>query len=71
MTNSEMLKRKIKESGYKVQFIAQRIGLSYQGFLNKIQNQSEFKASEIQTLCELLNLSVPEREEIFFCADCR
>ncbi len=66
MTNTIMLEEKIANSGYRKRYIAERIGLSYQGFLNKIRNKSEFKAPEIKTLCELLDISSDEKEVIFF-----
>ena len=71
MTNSNMLRAKIDESGYKLRFIAGKLGITYQGFLKKINNETEFKASEIQILKELLNLTEEERNEIFFCSVCR
>lgn len=71
MTDTALLKQKIEESGYKLKFIAQRLELTYQGFLKKINNESEFKASEISVLAELLRLSDKERDNIFFCTQCR
>lgn len=35
MTDTKMLRQYIKKSGYKRTFIANRIGLTYQGYLNK------------------------------------
>lgn len=69
MTNTELLRQKIEESGYKMRFLAEKIGVTYQGFLYKVNNRSEFKASEIKTLCLLLSLSDKEREAIFFADD--
>ena len=68
MTNTELLERKISDSGYKKSYIAKAIGLkSVFGLSNKINNKTEFKASEINTLCELLKIeSVEEKERIFF-----
>ena len=66
MTNTTLLRRKIDESGYKLIFIAEKCGLTYQGLLKKIRNETEFKASEIQTLKELLNLTTEEVNAIFF-----
>lgn len=66
MTNTALLREKIDESGYKIRFVAKKIGITYQGFLKKINNESEFKASEIQGLKELLNLTDEERDKIFF-----
>lgn len=68
MTNSNMLRAKIDESGYKLRFIAGKLGITYQGFLKKINNETEFKASEIQILKELLNLTEEERNKIFFAS---
>lgn len=50
MTNTELLREKIDQSGYKLRFIAKKIGITYQGLLNKINNRSEFRANEIQAL---------------------
>lgn len=66
MTNTELLREKIENSGYKLQFIAKSLGLTYQGLLNKINNRSEFRASEIQALYNLLGLTEKERVAIFF-----
>lgn len=66
MTDTELLREKIKQSGYKIQFIAKKLGISYQGLLNKINNKSEFRAKEIQVLHDLLNLTEDERVAIFF-----
>jgi len=60
-----MLQEKIQESGYKLRFIAKKIGLTYQGFLKKSRNETEFKASEIQGLKELLHMTDDERDAIF------
>ncbi len=68
MTDTELLRKKIKQSGYKIQFIAKKLGISYQGLLNKINNKSEFRAKEIQILHDLLNLTEDERVAIFLPA---
>lgn len=67
MTNTMLLQKRIDESGYKINFIAKKCGLTYQGFIKKVKNESEFKASEIQILKELLNLSDEDSKAIFFC----
>ena len=66
VTNTTLLKEKIDASGYKMKYIANRIGLSYQGFLNKIRNKTDFTAPEIKSLCELLHIGTEEMEQIFF-----
>lgn len=67
MTNTEALKKKIADAGLKQGYIAERLGLSSFGFANKLNNVTEFKATEIQTLCEILHItSLKEKESIFF-----
>ena len=68
MTNTSLLEEKIKESGYKKSYIATAIGLkSAFGLAKKIKNENEFKAREINALCELLKIeSLEEKERIFF-----
>ena len=69
MTNTTLLKAKIDASGYKMKYIANRIGLSYQGFLNKIRNKTDFTAPEIKSLCELLHIGTEEMEQILNACD--
>ena len=71
MTNTELLRKKIDESGYKLTYIAEQCGLTYQGFMNKVNNKSDFTAPEIGILRTLLKLSPEEVERIFFYCQCR
>ncbi len=67
MTNTELLEKKIKESGMKKMYLAQKCNLSYSGFRNCVLNKAEFKASQIAILCEELNItSLKEKQDIFF-----
>lgn len=67
MNNTALLEQKIKESGKKRNFLAERVGLSYAGFRNCVINKAEFKSSQIDILCEELNItSLKEKEAIFF-----
>ena len=66
MTNTKLLRQVIKDSGYRLRFIAEYLGISYQGFSNKINGLYEFKISEISKLCALLKISNELRESIFF-----
>ena len=70
MTNSELLKKAIKESGMKISAMLDATGIkSYATLRAKINNQSEFTAAEIMTLCDLLSLDRSDREAIFFASD--
>ena len=67
MTDTAELRQVIKDSGLKLEFIAQKLGLTRFGLQKKIENITEFKASEILELCEILNItSLRRREQIFF-----
>lgn len=66
MTDTNRLREIIDRSGYKLRFLAERCGLSYQGFMKKVTNETEFKPSEIQTLKELLGLNDADALSIFF-----
>ena len=66
MTDTALLRAKIDASGYKLRYIAAKIGLSYHGFSNKVQNKTDFTASEINGLCELLGIGTEEMKQIFF-----
>jgi hypothetical protein len=66
MTNTSLLQEYIKKSGYKKGFIIDSLGLSRYGFNLKCNNKAEFKASEIETLCNLLKIDTKNRMAIFF-----
>lgn len=66
MTDSKELSEVIEKSGLKIIHIASVLGLSREGLYKKINNQTEFKASEIVRLQEILNISNEKRDEIFF-----
>lgn len=69
MVNSELLKKKIEQSGMKVKYVAVQIGLTPAGLYKKISNESEFKVSEVLAITRVLNLSSSERDAIFFAGD--
>lgn len=66
MTNEKMLREKIADSGYKMIYLASRVGITYQALLNKITNKSDFTAKEILDLSTALGLTSEERDAIFF-----
>lgn len=67
MTDTDLLMDYVKKSGLKLGFIAEQLNLSRFGLAKKIKNNSEFKASEIEKLCNLLNItSMRDRNRIFF-----
>lgn len=67
MTNTELLERKIADSGKKKGYLAEKCGLSRTGFNNCIQNRAEFKTSQVKILCLELNITdLAEKEAIFY-----
>lgn len=66
MTNTTMLEEAITRSGYKKSYIAAQIGVSTYALSLKVRNENEFKASEIDALCRLLDIDVNDRMLIFF-----
>lgn len=67
MTNEKLLEEKILQSGKKKKYLAEKCGLSVQGFRNCCTNKAEFKAGHIKILCDELNItSLKEQKAIFF-----
>jgi transcriptional regulator with XRE-family HTH domain len=56
VTDTLTLELYIKKKGYTKKEIAALLGLSFNGFMLKVNNVNEFKASEIKQLCEILDL---------------
>lgn len=66
MTHSAKLKGKIVESGLNQTWIAEQLGITLATFNYKVNNKTEFKASEIKKLAEILHLTTDEVNENFF-----
>ena len=66
MIKGNLLREKIDACGFKLVYVAKQVGVSYQAFLKKLNNETEFKASEIKVLKELLKLTNEEANKIFF-----
>lgn len=67
MVNTELLNSKIKESGLKKSQLCKEMGITYQAFRLKRNNVSAFTSQEVNTLCELLNITtMAEMKKIFF-----
>ena len=65
MTDVVRLKEVIEKSGLKKVFIADKLGITYQGYLKKENGKTEFKAKEVSIMQTLLGLSTKEVKEIF------
>lgn len=65
MADVGLLKEKITDSGMTVKAIANKTGILRETLYNKMAGKSEFTASEIVSLTEVLRLSKDERDNIF------
>lgn len=70
MTDTLLLKEKIKSSGLRIGFIADKLGIERTTLWKKVNNERSFKQNEIMQMCELLRIdSLEEKERIFFATD--
>lgn len=69
MADLELLEKKINDTGMTMVAIAEKTGILRETLYNKLRGISEFKASEISRISNVLRLSSAERDEIFFDID--
>lgn len=67
MVDTIKLEYYIKKSGHTNRECAAVLGITLQTFLNKINNRSEFKYSEILKLAEFIDLDVTDK--VFFAQE--
>lgn len=60
------LKQIIDGKGYKLSYVASELSLTREALYKKLRGDTEFKASEIAKLVELLKLTSKETKNIFF-----
>lgn len=65
MANIDLLKKKIDDTGMTVVAIAEKTGILRETLYNRLNGISEFKASEIVSLTQVLGLTKKERDKIF------
>ena len=66
MTDTNALRAVIADSGLKYKALAEIMGLSPYALQMKIDNETEFKASEIDTLANALGMDMQQRDSFFF-----
>ncbi len=68
MTDKELLEQAIEQSGVKVMKLMEAANIkSYATFRGRLNNETEFTASEIKAISETLQLTTEQRDRIFFC----
>lgn len=65
MTDVKALRTRIDESGMTIVHIAKKTGILRETLYSRLKT-GDFKLSEVRSLTEILNLSVQERDAIFF-----
>lgn len=66
MTNMELLKEKIRDSGMTMTAIAIKAGMVRETLYNRLNGIGDFTASEMMGLVRALKLKNSERDAIFF-----
>lgn len=66
MTDTRLLRNVIGLKGLKYKYLADELGITAYSLQKKLENDNEFKASEIKRLAEILDLSLKEKDKIFF-----
>ena len=65
MHNVKMLEEFIEASGKKNSYLADKLGLTYQGYIYKVRGRSEFLYSEVEILAKELGMNVREKKKVF------
>lgn len=66
MTDSKALRGWVTQRGLKLKAIASAMGITPYSLQRKIDNLSEFKASEIAMFVDVFGMSLENRDAIFF-----
>lgn len=67
MTDTELLKEYITNSGKKIGYLAEKLGISRQYFGMKINNKADFTNRETDILCKELGITkLSDKDRIFF-----
>lgn len=66
MTDKQKFDERVQECGYRMEYVAERLGITVQSLYNKRCGTRSFTAPEIKTLCELLSIdTMAEMRDIF------
>ena len=66
MTDFELLRSKINDSGMTMVAIAEKTGITRETIYNRFKGVGDFTASEMLAISDVLRLSNNERDRIFF-----
>lgn len=69
MTNSNKLKGRITEKGFTLSSFAEAVHISRPCLRKRINGQADFKVSEIEKICDLLDISHSDMCSYFFTSE--
>lgn len=69
MVDYDLLRKTISDSGLKIEYIANSLGITVQAFRLKRRGMNEFTLGEITALRDVLKLSRKQFEQIFFAKE--
>ncbi len=70
MVNTELLGKRVTDSGLKLSFIAEKMGISRLTLYRKLRSQRVFTVDEVNDLCRILAITdLGEKERIFFASE--
>lgn len=68
MTNTTEFKVAMMRASMTMESLAEQVGISAVSMSYKVNNKREFTSSEIKRISDILNLTIEERELIFFAS---
>ena len=66
MTDTTMVRGCIRSRGMKLSHVARVLGISSGTLRYKLENESEFKISEVEKLSKMLGMTPEQRDRCFF-----
>jgi len=67
LVDTQLLEDWIEKSGKRKSYLAEKVGCSIQALRMKVTNKSDFRSSEVDTLCTELGITrLTDKEKIFF-----
>lgn len=63
--DTDLLNEYIEQSGLRIAFIVEKLGITRQAFDKKRKGLNSFRASEVYVLCDLLRISEEVKHKIF------
>lgn len=63
--DTNLLNEYIEQSGLRISFIVEKLGITRQAFDKKRKGLNSFRASEVYVLCDLLRISEEVKHKIF------